>query len=270
MYWIDGEEQHQIALSDRGLNYGDGCFTTARVCQGRVDGLRAHLARMRQACDRLQIQGVDWSRWLTEAERYAALLGEGVLKGMITRGSGGRGYDPHGADTPRRIFVTAPAPTHYMALRERGITLTVSPIHLARQPLLAGIKHLNRLEQVLIRAHLAQTQADEALVLDTQDRLVECCAANLFWRCGQQVFTPRLTQCGVDGVMRQRICRLLAQSPYRLQEVESGLAALQQADEVVVCNALMPLLPVNQALGRAFAARTLYQFLLPHCLQVEA
>ncbi|QPR27468.1 aminodeoxychorismate lyase [Edwardsiella hoshinae] len=270
MYWIDGEEQAQIALSDRGLNYGDGCFTTARVWQGRIDGLRAHLARMQHACARLQIYGVDWACWQAEAERAAALQGEGMLKSVITRGSGGRGYDPHGADTPRRILLTAAAPAHYPKLRERGITLSVSPIRLARQPLLAGIKHLNRLEQVLIRANLAQSAADEALVLDTQDRLVECCAANLFWRCGQQVFTPRLTQCGVDGVMRQRICRLLASSSYRLHEVESGLEALLQADEVVVCNALMPLLPVNQAAGRRFTARTLYQFLLPHCLNGEA
>ncbi|EKS7792437.1 aminodeoxychorismate lyase [Edwardsiella piscicida] len=270
MYWLDGEARQQIDLCDRGLQYGDGCFTTARIVNGRVDGLRAHLARMQHACERLMIHGVDWPRWQAEAEQSAATRDEGVLKAIVTRGCGGRGYDPAESHSPRRIFSTGPLPAHYPALRERGISLVVSPVRLAHQPLLAGIKHLNRLEQVLIRASLAQTQADEALVLDTQDNLVECCAANLFWRSGQRVFTPRLTRCGVDGLMRQRICRVLAHSEYHLAEVDAALPALLAADEVVVCNALMPLLPVRRAATQVFSERTLYQFLLPHCLRVEA
>lgn len=120
MYWLDGEECQQIDLRDRGLQYGDGCFTTARIVNGRVDGLQAHLTRMQRACERLMIHGVAWPRWQAEAEQYAATRDEGVLKAIVTRGCGGRGYDPTGSHSPRRIFSTAPLPSHYPALRERG------------------------------------------------------------------------------------------------------------------------------------------------------
>lgn len=131
---------------------------------------------------------------------------------------------------------------------------------LARNPLLAGLKHLNRTEQVLIRAHLDQTAADEALVLDTAGMLVECCAANLFWRKGKAVFTPDLSQAGVAGLMRRRVIALLAGSEYRLHCVSEPLETLADADEVLVSNALMPLLPVNAAQSWRYASRQLYDF----------
>lgn len=102
-----------------------------------------------------------------------------------------------------RILSVSAYPAYYSQWRKQGITLTLSPIPLGRNPYLAGLKHLNRLEQVLIRSHLEQTDADEALVLDSEGWVTECCAANLFWRTGDIVFTPRLDQAGVNGIMRQ-------------------------------------------------------------------
>lgn len=111
---------------------------------------------------------------------------------------------------------------------------------------LAGLKHLNRLEQVLIRSHLEQTDADEALVLDSDGWLTECCAANLFWRQGRDVFTPGLDYAGVNGIMRQRCIAQLAPSTFRVVEVTARPETLREADEVLICNALMPLVPVRR------------------------
>jgi len=158
-------------------------------------------------------------------------------------------------------------PAHYDGWRREGIVLALSPVRLGRNPLLAGIKHLNRLEQVLIRTHLEQTDADEALVLDSEGFITECCAANLFWRQGKDVFTPRLDQAGVNGLMRQFCLQQLAHSGYHVVEVQAREAALAEADEMVVCNALMPLVPVRQYGSQRFSSRELYAFLAPLCEQ---
>ena len=164
-----------------------------------------------------------------------------------------------------RILSVTVYPAHYDRLRNEGMTLALSPVRLGRNPHLAGIKHLNRLEQVLIRSHLEQTNADEALVLDSEGWVTECCAANLFWRKGNVVYTPRLDQAGVNGIMRQFCIRLLAQSSYQLVEVQASLEEALQADEMVICNALMPVMSVRACGDVSFSSATLYEYLAPLC-----
>ncbi|PVZ87964.1 aminodeoxychorismate lyase [Serratia sp. S1B] len=265
MYWVNGQQHDALALSDRGLQFGDGCFTTARVVNGEIDLLPWHLERMQQAAQRLLLPTVDWCALEHEMQHAAKSITLGVIKAILTRGSGGRGYSPQGCGHPTRIVARSTYPAHYLPWRDRGITLELSPVRLARNPQLAGLKHLNRLEQVLIRAHLDQGDAQEALVLDTRGILVECCAANLFWRKGMCVFTPSLDQAGVAGVMRRRVIELLAESEYTLHEASEPLETLASADEVLVCNALMPLLPVNAAQAWRYSSRQLYDFLRPYC-----
>ncbi|YCI27820.1 aminodeoxychorismate lyase [Erwinia sp. PK3-005] len=267
MIWINGEPQQQIAVSDRALHYGDGCFTTARLQQGSIAWLEAHLLRLQEAASVLLIEAVDWTLLKQEMLHAAKCWqpAEGVLKVILSRGSGGRGYSGAGCHQPTRIIMLFAAPGHYAALRERGARLMTSPVRLGINPQLAGIKHLNRLEQVLIRTQLEQSDADEALVLDTKGRLVECCAANLFWRKESQLFTPAISGAGVDGIMRRRIIALARQHGYACQLVQEAPQTLANADEVFISNALMPLLPVRQIDSWHYSSRTLYQRLLPDC-----
>ncbi|GLR09684.1 aminodeoxychorismate lyase [Mixta theicola] len=267
MIWINGERQQQIAVSDRALHYGDGCFTTARLLQGKIAWLEAHLQRLEEAASVLMIYGVDWHLLKQEMLSAAASWqqAEGVLKVILSRGSGGRGYSGAGCQQPVRIIMLFAAPGHYAALRESGVRLTTSPVRLGINPQLAGIKHLNRLEQVLIRTQLEQSGADEALVLDTEGKLVECCAANLFWRKENQLFTPIISGAGVDGIMRRRIIALARRHGYVCQPVRAQPQTLADADEVFISNALMPLLPVRQIDSWHYQSRTLYQLLLPDC-----
>ncbi|MGM5618031.1 aminodeoxychorismate lyase [Klebsiella sp. K5-308] len=265
MYLINGAESETLAVNDRSVQFGDGCFTTARIVRGRVQLLSAHLARLQKACEQLFIPYDDWALLAHEMAHLAQPHQDGVLKVIITRGAGGRGYSAAGCVNPVRILSVSPWPEHYLRWREEGISVTLSPVRLGRNPSLAGLKHLNRLEQVLIRSHLEQTDADEALVLDSDGWLTECCAANLFWRKGSDVFTPRLDRAGVNGIMRQYILAKLAPSPFRVVEATMRPEALSEADEVLVCNALMPLVPVRRWNDKRWSTRELYHFLAPLC-----
>ncbi|WP_318377657.1 aminodeoxychorismate lyase [Enterobacter sp.] len=265
MFLINGREQDSLAANDRAIQFGDGCFTTARIRQGEVQFLPAHIRRLREACERLMLPFTDWQVLEAEMRHLAHGHQQGVLKVILTRGAGGRGYSAAACHAPTRLLSVSPLPAHYDRWREEGIRLALSPVRLGRNPHLAGIKHLNRLEQVLIRTHLEQTTADEALVLDSDGFITECCAANLFWRKGNDVFTPNLDHAGVNGIMRQHCIAQLAASPFRVAEVHAAEEALADADEVLICNALMPVIAVRAYGERTWTSRTLYQFLAPLC-----
>lgn len=264
MKWVNGEAQSMLAVSDRAIHFGDGCFTTARIQRGEVLQFKPHLQRLMLGCERLLIDGVDWQTLSHEMMLAAEVYGDGVLKVIISRGSGGRGYSPEGCGLPTRILTASPYPGHYNQLRVSGVRLALSPVRLARNPVLAGIKHLNRLEQVMIRVQLERTGADEALVLDTENKLVECCAANLFWRVGKQVFTPELSTSGVNGIQRQHVMHRADELGFTVSEVSVGIEALATAEEVLITNALMPVLPVFQVEAWHYSSRQLFKLLELH------
>ncbi len=265
MYLINGQWQAELAVNDRAVQFGDGCFTTAAIRNGSVSFLAQHLHRLRLACEKLYLPFSDWQRLEEECRQLAAREVRAVLKVIISRGSGGRGYSAAGCHSPTRILSLSPYPTFYDDWKTQGITLARSPVCLGVNPHLAGIKHLNRLEQVLIRTHLEQTPAQEALVLDSDGWLTECCAANLFWRKGERVFTPCVDRAGVNGTMRQHIIASLRDTCWQVQEVRESLETLADADELIACNALMPVVPVKQAESWRYEARELYHFLAPLC-----
>ena len=265
MKLINGQPTLQVDASDRGLQFGDGCFTTAQIVQGKVIRPEAHLQRLQEGCQRLAIA---FDKWAVLAEEMAAVATgqqRAVLKVVISRGSGGRGYSTEGCDKPLRIVSTAGYPPHYDRLRAEGVRLPTCPITLGVNPALAGIKHLNRLEQVLIRRFIDQQGADEALVLDHQQRVVECCSANIFWRKGEQWLTPRVDEAGVDGTMRRYLIRLLAEWGYSCRQVFAEHQELLSADEVFICNALMPVIPVTAIDDSRFPRGELTQQLIRHC-----
>lgn len=265
MHLINGQRQSEIAVSDRAIQFGDGCFTTARILSGMICHQQDHLRRLQQACEVLLITEVDWQTLAYEMSMLAGEITDGVLKVIITRGSGGRGYSASHCDNPTRILSVFPLPAFYSHWRSQGIKLALSPVRLGKNPQLAGIKHLNRLEQVLIRTYLERTDAEEALVVDSEGRLVECCAANLFWRKGDSVFTPYVNQSGVNGTMRQRIIACLENSRWSCQQVSQLPEVLADADEVIICNALMPVVPVKQVENWHYPIGALYHFLVPLC-----
>ncbi|OTA19666.1 aminodeoxychorismate lyase [Xenorhabdus beddingii] len=271
-YWINGHQSDHLPVNDRAVQFGDGCFTTIRVEQAQPALLPFHIKRLQKGVEKLFMPAPDWTQLEHHIKQVVQGCGSGVLKVILSRGAGGRGYGIDDAIEPTKILSLSSYPEQYTALRQNGAALVLSPVSMGINPYLAGIKHLNRLEQVLIKRFIAHAKADEALVLDSDGLLVECCTANLFWRKGKNVYTPDLSQCGVEGVMRQKIIELLTDSDYNLSCVMRYPEALAHADEVIICNSLMPVIPVNQIQAHKnqpvwkYQSRELHEYLLPECL----
>jgi 4-amino-4-deoxychorismate lyase len=243
-----------ISTYDRCFLYGDGFFSTIRVSNGVPLHWPLHLARLQHTARQLGITITDWSQ-ITEAVTEAIVaekLANAVLKVQISRGEGGRGYSPVGI-APARVFISHSALADYTVWQQQGVKLVLAELRLAVQPALAGLKHCNRLEQVLLKQEAHSRGADDMLVCDQQGFITEAIAANLFLHHNGHWVTPQLGRAGVAGVMRGHVLSLRPD----ITEVNWLLPALAEVDAIVLSNALMGLLPVqsynNQILDLALA-----------------
>ena len=153
MYYcsVNGQKSQLISVKDRGLAYGDGIFTTAKISHGKVLLFDEHFARLKEGCLKLGLLLPDFANLAHEVSEQAEAYDIAVLKIMITSGEGGRGYSRQGIEKANTIIQISPFPEHYGTWQSKGIRLGISQQLLGINPLLAGIKHLNRLEQVMIR-----------------------------------------------------------------------------------------------------------------------
>ncbi|MFQ3192431.1 MAG: 4-amino-4-deoxychorismate lyase [Paraglaciecola sp.] len=241
---VNGQQQQHIEIADRAFQYGDGCFTTMAFRNGRLELFDAHINRLKLACNTLYINFDKWSELESCIVDSLKADDDCVIKVIITRGVGGRGYSPEGAITPSFIITHHTIPVYYPVWQTKGIKLTISPITLARQPLLAGIKHLNRLEQVLVKQDLAQTNYDDAVVCDTQQKIIETSIGNLFWFKDNTWYTSDLSESGVEGVMRNLVLDVMLEKGMKCRVVKHDVSILFNAQQLFVCNALMMLVPV--------------------------
>lgn len=242
---LNGQEADCLPLSDRGLAYGDGLFESIRVSGGVAPLWQRHLQRLERGCIALRLI-LPAERLATEVGLLAGRLGEGVIKLMLTRGSGPRGYAVPSAAEPSRILIGSPPPAYPVANAEQGIRLFACQTRLGHQPLLAGLKHLNRLEQVLARSEWQSDQYAEGLVCDLMGQPVECTMSNLFLRIAGAWVTPDLSQCGVQGVMRDLLIEAAQRQGEPVQQRAVSYRELLDADEVMCCNSLFGVWPVIQ------------------------
>ncbi|MGK0673412.1 MAG: aminodeoxychorismate lyase [Halothiobacillaceae bacterium] len=235
-----------LPLTDRGLHYGDGLFETMAVQEGRVRLLELHLARLAWGAARLAIPLADTEGLAAKLATAAEALGEGVLKLILTRGSGGRGYLTPDISIPSLILQRYPP---VATAGQEGVTVRLCALRLARQPHLAGLKHLNRLEQVLARAEWRDPAIAEGLMLDSEGLLVEGVASNIFLVRKGRLLTPLLDLCGVAGVMRTHVMQRAVRLGLEVQEARLGLDDLMAADEVFLTNSLHGIRPIIRLLG---------------------
>jgi len=241
---VDGKPANSIPLDDRALQYGDGLFETFRVEAGVAQFLQRHLARLVAGCERLGFPRVDWQATRDEVEAFVADRSHGVLKLLLTRGSGRRGYASADATAVRRILCLSAAPHWPDEPARTGIRMRICDTRLGVQPRLAGIKHLNRLEQVLARREWQDEAVREGLMCDTQGRVIEGTMSNIFLVSDGVLYTPRLGDCGVAGVMRSVIIDVAVQAAVPLEIRDLSRQDVQQADELFVCNSLIGIWPV--------------------------
>lgn len=251
MVLVNGMPTEQIGISDRGFNYGDGLFTTL-VCRGGIPLLwSSHGARLVSGCQRLAISPPDLSLLRAEVEQLAG-ADDCVIKIVISRGYGGRGYATAGVSSPNRVVSRHPLPTQRQQWRQQGIVVTLLEQPLGTQPLLAGLKSLNRLEQVLLRQAAVAAGADEGICVDEQGMLVEATAANLWWRHQGIWHTPLLDRCGVSGVMRQLLLDTFAARGETVRQVKASPVVLDEAEELMLTNTTFGLVPVRRYQQREF------------------
>ena len=243
--WVNGQPADGLSVRDRGLAFGDGLFETIKVVNGRPELLDRHLHRMEQGCRRLAIPcGIESLRYQLLA--FSAQLEKGVAKLVVTRGEGMRGYAQPDPIAPNTILLGSHLPDYPQAHAEKGVRLYPCKTRLAEQPLLAGLKHLNRLEQVLARAEWQDSAFAEGLMRDTSGRVVEGVFSNLFIVESGKLVTPSLDRCGVAGVMRAELLHQADTAGVATQIADIPLERLVEADEVLVCNSLYGVWPVRQ------------------------
>lgn len=250
MRWLDGQPLVGDAAPDRGLEFGDGLFETIAVAAGRPRLLEEHLRRLAAGCVRLAIAAPPVASLRAEIHEAAAVPGAGVVKLIVTRGAGGGGYAPRAGAPARRYLQALPPRVRPAEWAGHGVALRVCATRLAEQSVLAGLKHLNRLEQVLARAEWSDPAIAEGLMLDVHGRLVCGTMSNVFIVIDQEIVTPSLERAGVAGVMRGALLAAFRADGARVTERDIAPAELAAASEVFVTNSLIGAWPAR-SLGTA-------------------
>lgn len=254
---VDGLSGATLPVADRGLQYGDGVFETIAVLDGRPCLWERHLARLREGCDRLGLPAPDPGVLAAEAQSLAAGCARAVLKVIVTRGDGGRGYRPPSPAVSRRILALAPWPAYPDAWRTEGVRVRWCATRLGHQPRLAGIKHLNRLEQVLARAEWDDPEVPEGLMLDLDGHVVSGTQSNLVVLRRGTALTPPLDRCGIAGVVRALALETLRAAGIAVREARLTREEVNDADALFLTSALIGCWPVRELDGRALDPRAL-------------
>jgi 4-amino-4-deoxychorismate lyase len=246
---INGQKTTKIDARDRAIAYGDGLFSTIKVENGVVSLWALHLKRLQKGTDKLFFPDVDWK--LLEAEVIALALTvakkrQAVLKVILSRGIGGRGYSTLGCDSVVRILSLHDFPTVYPQWQAEGIDLIACDHLLSNNKQLAGLKTLNRLEQILIKQEIESKDALDGIVCDQNGYAIEACAANIFIYKDDAWLTPKLDTAGVEGVMREAILQAARKRNIKIEEVHLYPQDILKAETLCLTNSLMGIIPVNR------------------------
>lgn len=265
--WLDGRLTSVLPLPDRGLDFGDGLFETLLVQRGKPLFTELHLERLAQGLKVLNLPDCI-TTVRHQLENAADSVGKenwrwAVLRLSVIRGSGPRGYAPDDSLIPRILICVSPLDRDCGKIAAAA-TLCMATIRLSAQPFLAGIKHLNRLEQVVAASQVQAEGADEGIVLDQANHLISVVAGNLFLVRKGELLTPRLVDCGVVGTRRRLIIEKWAPSiGLEVREASLTLSDLKEAEEVFYSNSLQTVRPVgsvtNQCWNNHSVCKALFQ-----------
>ena len=238
---VDGLAESRVSALDRGLAYGDGLFETIRAVNGTAPLWHRHMTRLRDGCERLDLPVPDAVTLAKEFARVAGGIADAVVKIILTRGHGERGYALPEPVRVTRIVAAFPLPPLPSDWYRDGIRVRCCELRLAAQPRLAGIKHLNRLEQVLAHAEWSDAAVVEGLLFDQAGSLVSATAANVFVGIDGGLLTPPVDKCGVAGVLRGALLDVLPDVRVQTMTKED----LMRADEMFLTSSVRGVLPVR-------------------------
>lgn len=246
---VNGLPGNTINANDRGLMYGDGVFRTLLIKQSRPVHWQRHYQKLQQDCHALGFSCPDQGLLESELAQLAQQMPDGIAKIVITRGPATRGYAPAAHPEVTRILSTHAAPDYSPAYAGQGIKAHICALRLAHQPRLAGVKHLNRLENVLAAAEWSDPDIAEGILLDQDGNVIEGTRSNLFIIKDGKLATPDLSQCGVAGVQRDRVIEIAQERKIACKISRLQLTDLLAADEVFLVNSVIGLWPIREMPG---------------------
>ena len=243
---VNGIECNYISVQDRGLHYGDGVFETLAYVDGRIQFLQQHLDRMQHGAGRLGIPFPNESRFDDDIDKLLKYVdtNKGVVKLILTRGQGKRGYRPDKNSIATRICQYSDWPEHITEWKSQGIDARICNTRASVNASLAGIKHLNRLENVLASSELG-TDYQEGFLLDNSDNVIEGTMSNIFAVIDNTLITPGLSSAGIAGIMREQILQVAEEN---LISTEIGCVSkdeIVKASGIFICNSLLGVCAVN-------------------------
>lgn len=249
---VNGAICDMVSIHDRGLLYGDGVFRTLRVSGGKIPCWARHARKLQRDCATLKLPCPDPALLFDELQQLAGQQPDGVAKIIITRGAGARGYAPPQDIIPARILSIAPCTPYPDEFYTQGVKLRICDLRLSHQPRLAGIKHLNRLENVLAAAEWNDASIAEGLLLDAAENVIEGTRSNLFMLHEGELRTPDLSLCGVAGVQRERVMEWASAHGMPCRIGQFGVDELFAADEAFLVNSVIGLWPVRELPNRTW------------------
>ncbi len=245
-YLINGGVNQTISPLDRGFAYGDGVFRTLKMVNGQPQHWPQHYQKLVADCAAISIVCPSAELLMSDLIQLFKPNELAVAKIIITRGEGERGYAPPAVTMPVRVVIKSAMSQYAEASYTNGVELYLCETRLNVQPKLAGIKHLNRLENVLARMEWKNDAIFDGLMLDSDGNAIECTMSNIFARFGDTLITPNLNQCGVAGITRQQIISHAVPLNIQIEITSLPLALLIEADEVIICNSLYGAFQVNK------------------------
>jgi 4-amino-4-deoxychorismate lyase len=254
MILVNGAVTNSVAALDRGLAYGDGVFRTLAIRKGKPQYWPLHFRKLAHDCAALSIPCPPQEVLAGELNQLARESPDCAAKIIITRGTGVRGYAPPVPASPTRIVLSAGLPEHPVEFARNGIRVHICSTRVSIQPRLAGVKHLNRLENVLARAEWDDPAVGEGLVLDADDHVVSGTMSNLFIVEDGGLITPELSRCGVAGVTRERIMSAAKIHKVSCREESVSRARFFEAQEAMVVNSLIGVWQVRFCGGTTWQA----------------
>lgn len=237
-FLVDGTPSVLMDVRDRALHYADGLFETLRVADGVPEFWDQHLARLSLGCERLSINMPDPE--ILHAETVALISSErqAVLKLIVSAGVGGRGYRRDTNGSAARVLALYPYPNYNRSWFEHGIDVCLCRHRLSSQPVLAGLKHLNRLDQVLARNEW-ENEYQEGVMCDQSGKVIEGTMSNIFVANDNKLFTPILNDCGVRGVIREAISARARDAGMEVREQMLEVEDITGAEAVFFTNSII-------------------------------
>ena len=253
---INGEFKDSISVYDRGLAYGDGFFETMlwdsleekNETNVGVEFWLRHLRRIKDGCQLMQIN-LPFDEEIIRQRNLIlkASLKEkksGLLKMVVTRGVGGRGYKFERNMIPTIIFLSLPKPKVKKEYFKQGVVVKICKTQLSKNTNLFGYKHLNRLDSVLARSEWEDKNIFEGIFVDSKRNILEGTMTNIFFVHEKTLITPPIIDSGINGVMRQVIIDKAKFFFDKLVIQKINLRDVEKFDQMFLTNSVLKVIPV--------------------------